>query len=62
MLHNWQKALDRVNQTKLIQILKVTGIDWCERRLISKLYMDQSSKLKLDQTGDKKKETGRGVR
>jgi len=62
VLHNWQKALDRVNQTKLIQILKVTGIDWCERRLISKLYMDQSSKLKLDQTGDKKKETGRGVR
>jgi hypothetical protein len=59
---DWQKALDSVNRTKLIKILKVTGIDWCERRLISKLYVDQSIKLKLDQGGDRKRETGRGVR
>jgi hypothetical protein len=32
---DWQK--DRVNWTKLMQILKATGIDWRERRLISKL-------------------------
>ena len=38
---DWQKAFDRVNWTKLMQILKRTGIDWRERRLISKLYMDQ---------------------
>jgi len=50
---DWQKALDRINRTKLIQILKVTGIDLCERRLISKLYVDQSIKLRLDQGGDK---------
>jgi hypothetical protein len=25
---DWQKALDRVNLTKLMQILKKTGIDW----------------------------------
>jgi hypothetical protein len=31
---DWQKALDRVGWTKLMQILKGTGIDWCERRLI----------------------------
>ena len=37
----WQKAFDRVNWTKLMQILKRTGIDWRERRLISKLNMDQ---------------------
>ena len=36
---DWQKAFDRVNWTKLMQILKVNGIDWCERRLISNLYM-----------------------
>jgi len=35
-----QKAFDRVNWTKLMQILKRTGIDWSERRSISKLYMD----------------------
>ena len=41
----WQKAFDRVNWTKLMQILKRTGIDWRERRLISKLYMDQRVKI-----------------
>ena len=34
---DWQKAFDRVNCTKLMQILKRTGIDWREKRLISKL-------------------------
>ena len=34
---DWQKAFDRVNWTKLMQILKRTGIDWRERRLISKI-------------------------
>ena len=36
---DWQKAFDRVNWTKLLQILKGTGIDCRERRLISNLYM-----------------------
>jgi hypothetical protein len=27
---DWQKAFDRVNWTKLMQILKRTGIDWRE--------------------------------
>jgi hypothetical protein len=34
-----QKAFDRVNWTKLMQILMKIGIDWRERRLISNLYM-----------------------
>jgi hypothetical protein len=42
---DWQKAFDRVNWTKLMQILKATVIDWHERRLISKLYMDQKVKV-----------------
>jgi hypothetical protein len=33
---DWQKAFDHVSWTKLMQILKGTGIDWCKRRLISK--------------------------
>jgi hypothetical protein len=48
-LIDWQKAFERKNWTKLPQILKGTGIEWLERRLISKLYMDHSVKLKLDQ-------------
>jgi hypothetical protein len=39
--HDWQKAFYRVNWTKLIQILKGIGIDWRERRLISKLHIEQ---------------------
>jgi hypothetical protein len=37
-----QKASERVNCTKLMHIIKETGINWRERTLISKLYMDQS--------------------
>jgi len=43
-----QKVFDRVNWTKFMQILKGNGIDWGERRLISKLYVDQTVKIKLD--------------
>jgi hypothetical protein len=42
---DWQKAFDLVNWTKLMQILKGIGIDLCERRLISKLYMEHSVKV-----------------
>jgi hypothetical protein len=38
---DWQKAFNRVNWAKLMQTLKGTGIDWRERILISKLYMDK---------------------
>jgi hypothetical protein len=48
------KAFDRVNWTKLTQILKRTAIDWLERTLISKLYMEKSVKVRLDQGGDEK--------
>jgi hypothetical protein len=48
---DWQKAFDRVRWTKLMEILKT---DWRERRLISKLYMDQSVKVRLDQGVTKK--------
>jgi len=30
----WHKAFDRVNWTKLMEILRRTGIDWRERRMI----------------------------
>jgi hypothetical protein len=59
---DWQKAFDRVNWTKLMQILKGTGNDWREIRLISNLYMAQSVKVGLNR-GDKRiVKIGRGVR
>jgi len=59
---DWQKAFDRVNWTKLMQILKRTGIDWRERRLISKLYMDQRVNVRLDRGETRSVQIGRGVR
>ena len=54
---DWQKAFDRVNWTKLMQILNRIGIDWRERKLISKLYMDwtegRQEVCKLEEEFDK---------
>ena len=46
---DWQNAFDQVKWTKLMQILKGTGIDWRERRLISNLYMAQRVEVWLNQ-------------
>jgi hypothetical protein len=59
---DWQKAFDRDNWAKLMQILKVTGIDWRERRLISNLYMVQSVKVRLNQGETRIVSIGRKVR
>jgi hypothetical protein len=45
-----------------MQILKGIGIDWRERRLISKLYMEHSVKIRLDQGEMRSVKIGRGVR
>jgi hypothetical protein len=50
---DWQKASDRVNWTKLMQILKGIGIDWRERRLSSKLKIDQNGEDQLDRSCEK---------
>ena len=44
-----------------MQILKVTGTDFSERRLIGKLYIDQYVKLRLDQGETRSVKTGKGV-
>jgi len=59
---DWKKAFDRVNWTKLMQILKRNGIDWRERRLISKLYMDQRVRVRLDRGETRSVQIGRRVR
>jgi hypothetical protein len=47
-LIDWQKAFGRVNWTKLVQILKVTGSDWREGRLTGNLYMGQGVRVRLN--------------
>jgi len=51
-----------IDWTKLMQILKRIGIDWRKRRLISKLYMDQRIKVRLDGGETRSVPIGRGVR
>ena len=59
---DWQKAFYRVNWTKLMQILKISGIDWRERKLIRKFCMDQRVKVPLDRGETRSVQIGRGVR
>jgi hypothetical protein len=56
---DWQKAFDGVSWTILMQNLKGFGIDWRERRLISKLYMEQSVIIRLDQGETRSVKIGR---
>jgi len=41
----WQKVFDSVNLTKLMQILKRSGMSWRYRRLINISYVGQSLTL-----------------
>ena len=59
---DWQKAFGLVNWTKLKQILKKIGIDWRERRLISKLYTGQEVKVRVERGETRSVQIGRGVR
>jgi retron-type reverse transcriptase len=59
---DWQKTFDRVNWTKLMQILKETGIDWRKIKLINNLYMAQSVKIQLNRGETRSVKIGRGVR
>jgi hypothetical protein len=58
----WQKTLDLVNWTKLMQILKRIGIDRRERKLISKLHLERNVKLRLDRRETRSVQIGRGAR
>jgi len=59
---DWQKEFDRVNGAKLMQILKETGFDLHVIKLISRLYIDQNVRMRLDQWETRNVDTGRGIR
>ena len=59
---DWQQAYGFVNWNKLMHTLKRSGVAWRERRLISKLYMDQRVKVRLDRGETRSVQIGRGVR
>jgi len=59
---DFEKAFDRVDWTKLLQILKGLGVDWRDRRLIANLYLNQKSVVKVMQEFSEDSDIGRGVR
>ena len=59
---DWQKAFDRVNWTKLMNILQKIGVNWRDRRLIINLYLGQRVKVRLNSGETNSVEIGRGVR
>ena len=59
---DWKKAFDRVDWTKLLEMLRNIGVYWRERRLILNLYMGQRVKLRLNQGETDNVKIGRGAR
>ena len=39
---DWQKAFDRVDWTKLLEMLRNIGVNWRERRLIRNIHGTKS--------------------
>ena len=62
LLHRLAEGIRPCKLDKLMQILKRISIDWRERRLISKLYMEQKVKVLLDRGETRSVKIGRGVR
>ena len=56
---DFEKAFDRVEWTKLLEILEKIGVDW--RRLIS-LYMKQTAVVRTENGNSEPADIGRGVR
>lgn len=46
---DYRKAFDCVNHQKMLQILRLTGIDEEDLRIITELYWHQTSKVKVEQ-------------
>jgi endonuclease/exonuclease/phosphatase family metal-dependent hydrolase len=59
---DFEKAFDRVDWRKLLNLLKEYGVDWKDRRLIADLYMRQEVMIKVDSEMSEAGTIGRGVR
>ena len=59
---DFEKAFDRVNWIKLMEILKNVGVDYRDRRMIWELYMNQSAEVIIGEEISEAAEIGRGVR
>src|SRR6476619_1035684 len=44
---DFKKALDRVSWETMMKVLQSIGVDWRDRRMISKLYMNQEAVVRI---------------
>src|SRR6476469_5088002 len=44
---DFEKAFDRVNWEMMMKVLQSIGVDWRDRRMISKLYMNQEAVVRI---------------
>jgi len=59
---DYEKAFDRVDWTKLLEILCNIGVDYRDRKLIWNLYKGQSAYVRVADSYSAACEIGRGVR
>ena len=59
---DFEKAFDRVNWMKMMEVLKQLQVDWKDRRLISDLYMRQQAVVRVGDGESEPAVIGRGVR
>src|SRR6476469_4831817 len=44
---DFEKAFDRVNWEKMMNVLQSIGVDWRDRRMISELYMNPEAVVRI---------------
>ena len=59
---DYEKAFDRVNWIKMMEILRDLGVDWKDRRLIAELYMNPLAYVRIDGELSEPATIGRGAR
>jgi retron-type reverse transcriptase len=59
---DYQKAFDRVNHDKLLEVMEIAGIPELERRLIINLYWHQQAAVRWDNEVSRYVNINRGVR
>src|SRR6476661_7033908 len=59
---DFEKAFDRVNWKKMMNVLQSIGVYWRDRRMISELYMNQEAVVRIASGESDSGIIGRGVR
>ena len=59
---DFEKAFDRVNWIKMMEVLKKLGVDWRDRRMICNLYMGMTATVRIGGDCSEASLMGRGVR